>query len=178
MRGFDHFADDAEESVGDASEGTGVLFVALASQRMANRAADGIALDGGHGPVACGVDQTPVRSESSLDRDSLSRALGNGCDSEVASQGFQVGLPDAVEGFGEYDGEDGGSDAWNGLQDVDGVPVFHRRDLVGGLPGPVPDVLDLGVDDFDLPDDPSGGFGDSIDGFRRGRDGLASEEGQ
>lgn len=37
--GFDHFADDAEESVGDASGGSGVL-VSAASQRVAIRPAD------------------------------------------------------------------------------------------------------------------------------------------
>ena len=38
LSGFDHFADDSEESVGDASECAGVL-VAPASQRMAIRPA-------------------------------------------------------------------------------------------------------------------------------------------
>ena len=68
LSGFDHSADDSEESVGDASECAGVL-VASASQRLAICLGDGVVLDGDHGPVAGGVDQPPVRGESSLDQD-------------------------------------------------------------------------------------------------------------
>ena len=63
LAGFDHLADDVEEPIRDASEGARVA-VAAASQRMILRPAGGVALDGGHGPVAGGVDQPPVRGES------------------------------------------------------------------------------------------------------------------
>ncbi len=82
-----------------------------ASQRMTNRPAGFVAPDGGHGPVTGGVPGPSVRGESALDQDGPSRPFGDRLDAEVASQGLQVGFPNAVEGFGEGDGQDGGSDA-------------------------------------------------------------------
>ena len=177
MPGFDHSAGDAEESVGDASEGSGV-FMSAASQRMIFRPAGFVALDGGHGPVVGGVPEPSVRGESALDQDGPSRPFGDGRDAEVASQGLQFGFPDAVEGFGEDDGQDGGSDAGDGAQDVDGLSAFHGPDAVDGPADFGPDLLDFGVEGFEPPDDPSGGFGDGLGGSRRGRDGLVAKRGQ
>ena len=95
MSGFDHFADDGEKSVGDASEGSDV-FMSAASQRAIFRPAGAVALDGG---------------------------------------------------------QDGGSDAGNGAQDVDGLPAFHCLD-------PVEDLFDFGVKCFELIHGPLGGVGD------------------
>ena len=43
------------------------MAVASASQRMTIRSVGGVALDGGHGPMAGGIDEPPVRGESALD---------------------------------------------------------------------------------------------------------------
>ena len=59
LSGFDHFADDGEESVGDASEGSGV-FMSAASERAAIRPAGAVAPDGGHGPVVGGVSEPRI----------------------------------------------------------------------------------------------------------------------
>ena len=81
-----------------------------------------------------------------------------------------VGLSDAVEGFGEDDGQNGGSDAGNGTQDVDGLPTFHCLD-------PVEDLFDFGVERFEPVHDSLGGVVDGLDGSRRGRDGFAAKGG-
>ena len=172
LSGFDHSADDGEESVGDASGGAGVL-VSAAPQRVAIRPAGFVAPDGGHGPAAGGVP-----GESSPDHDGLSGSLRDGRDAEVASRGVQVGPPDAVEGFGKDDDRDGGADAGNGPQDVDGLPAFPLLDSIADLLDLVPDVLDFGVESFELSDNPSGGVGDGLDGSRRGRDGCAAKGGR
>ena len=49
-------------------------------------------------------------------------------DAGAASQGVQVGLPDAVESFEEDGGQDDRSDAGNGSQDFDGASAFHRAE--------------------------------------------------
>ena len=98
------FADDAEEPVCDASEGSGVL-VSAVSQRVAIRPANFVAADGGHGPIVGGVPEVSVRSEGSLDQDRLSRPFCDGRDAEVGSQGIQVDPANAVESFGEDDGQ-------------------------------------------------------------------------
>ena len=49
-------------------------------------------------------------------------------DAGAASQGVQVGLPDAFEGFEEDGGQDDGSDAGNGPQDFVGASAFHRAE--------------------------------------------------
>ena len=147
------------------------MVVASASQRMTNRPDGGVAPDGGHGPMAGGVGQPPVRGESALDQDCPSRPSHDGGDAEVAPQGLQIGLPDAVEGFGDDDVQDRGSDPGNGFQDFDGASALGLLDPVENLLAPVPDVLDLRVDGFEPSDDPRGGFGDGLDGSRRGRDG-------
>lgn len=49
-------------------------------------------------------------------------------DAGAASQGVQVGLPDAFEGFEEDGGQDDGSNAGNGPQDFDGASAFHRAE--------------------------------------------------
>ncbi len=177
LSGFDHSADDGGESVGDASGGAGVL-VSAAPQRVAIRPAGFVAPDGGHGPAAGGVPGPRVRGESSPDHDGLSGSLRDGRDAEVASRGVQVGPPDAVEGFGKDDGRDGGADAGDGPQDVDGLPAFPLLDSIADLLDLVPDVLDFGVESFELSDNPSGGVGDGLDGSRRGRDGFAAKGGR
>ena len=107
-----------------------------------------------------------------------SRPFRGGGDAGAASQGLQIGLPDAVEGFGDDDGEDRGSDPWNGFQDFDGAAALGLLDPVENLPAPVPDVLDLRVGVLEPSDDPRGGFGDGLDGSRRGRNGFAAKDGQ
>ena len=77
LSGFDHFADDAEEAVCDASEGSGVL-VSAASQRVAIHPDDFVMADGGHGPMVGGVSEAPVRGEVLLDQDRLSRPFYDG----------------------------------------------------------------------------------------------------
>ena len=148
--------------------------MASASQRVAIRPADFVALDRGHGPVAGGVPEPRVRGESALDQDCPSRLFRDRREAEVASQGLQFGFPDAVEGFGEDDGEDGGSDAGDGAQDVDGLPALHGPDPVDGPIDLVSDLPDFGVEGLEPPGDPSGGFGDGLGGSRRGRDGLGA----
>ena len=177
LSGFDHFADNAEEAVCDASEGAGVL-VPAAPQRVVFCPADAVAPDGGHGPVVGGVPEPPVRGLPSLDQDGLSGPFRDGRDAEVASQGVPVGPPDAVEGFGEDDGQNAGSDAGNGSQDVDGASAFHRPDPVEDLLDLLLDVLDFGFEGFESSEESSGGVGDGLGGSRRGRDGFAAKHGQ
>ena len=135
------------------------MVVAALPERAVFRLAGGVPLDRGHCPVVGGVREPGVRGEPSPDADLASGPFRDGSDAEVASEGAQVGPADAVEGFGDDDGQDGGADSGNGLQDFDGAPAFGRPDPADGLADPAPDLLDLLVAGLEPADDPSGGFG-------------------
>ena len=67
--------------------------MSAASQRMTNRPAGFVALDGGHGPVVGGVFEPSVRGESALDQD-------EGVPAVVLGSGRREPVAEAVELLG------------------------------------------------------------------------------
>ena len=55
----------------------------------------------------------------------------------AAPQRARFGLACTVEGFGEGNDQNGGSEAGKGHWDVDGLPAFHVLYRVDGLPNSI-----------------------------------------
>src|SRR5262249_42105043 len=143
-------AQDRQQAVADATQGTPMAVSALAQRRVLP-AAGGIMLNGDPCPVIDGFLQALVAGMSPDDDAALAAAAGDRGDAGQHPQGVVVSSPQRLCDLGEQRGDVDPSEPWTGTQDrnVALLAALPRRGLDGGaeLVQPPLSLFDLRIDE-------------------------------